>query len=204
MKRSPLRKAATRRTASASERLQDRNRKRRRQYFLERLEDRSLLAVLLWSGNDTVLGTPNRNLSDPGNWVGNVAPQQDDTLVFPGGLTGARLGVPAGSELINDLPDGTRLRAITISDGYVINNQGSNKITLLEGVNFNAASGTASVSIPLTLSAGASIISANVGATLSLKGNIDLGAYQTLTTDGRGNIDVSGIVSGTGSSGITK
>ena len=47
MKRSPLRKVATRRTASASDRLQDRNRKQRRNMFLERLEDRSLMATML-------------------------------------------------------------------------------------------------------------------------------------------------------------
>src|SRR5262245_8560759 len=110
MKRSPQRKAALRRTASASERLQDRNRKQRRNLFLERLEDRSLLATLIWSGNGSDL-----NLSTAANWVGNVAPQQDDNLVFPAGVT--KLGT-AQSPLVNNLPDGTRFRTITISDGY--------------------------------------------------------------------------------------
>src|SRR5690242_10625633 len=85
MKRSPLRlrKVATRRTASASERLQDRNRKQRRHIFLERLEDRSLMATMYWTG----ASQSSQNISDPANWVGNVAPQQDDSLVFQAGAT---------------------------------------------------------------------------------------------------------------------
>src|SRR4029453_1205079 len=151
MKRSPQRKAALRRSASASERLQDRNRKQRRNLFLERLEDRSLLATLIWQGGS------GQNMSAAANWVGNVAPQQDDSLVFP---------ISANKAVTNDLADGTRFRTITISDGYTIS--GTNKITLLEGVTFNgagAAGGNATVSVPLTLGASASIYSANVGAT---------------------------------------
>src|SRR5437868_2889689 len=102
MKRSPQRKAATRRTASASERLQDRNRKQRRNMFLEKLEDRSLLATLIWQGTGG-----NANVSTPGNWIGNVAPQQDDSLVFP---TGTNLSAAFDSAAP------TRYRGITISD----------------------------------------------------------------------------------------
>src|SRR5436190_397966 len=104
MKRSPQRKAATRRTASASERLQDRNRKRRRNLFLERLEDRSLMAALYWQGT----GADNK-VSNPANWVGNLVPQQDDTLVF-------RAGQPLSASFDSAAP--TRYRSITISDGY--------------------------------------------------------------------------------------
>src|SRR4051812_29377066 len=145
MKRSPQRKAALRRTASASERLQDRNRKQRRNYFLERLEDRSLLATMFWQGGS------GSNLSTAANWVGNVAPQQDDSLVFPQIANAAnRTG------LNNDFAVGTRFRSITISDAYTLTN--GNSITLIDGVTFNAASGnTAQVNIPLTLGASASI-----------------------------------------------
>src|SRR6185312_14581955 len=52
--------------------------------------------------------------------------------------------------------------------------------------------------------ASASIYSANLGATLNLTGNLDLGVGQTLTTDGKGNIDVTGVISGTTGSGISK
>src|SRR4051794_12208652 len=87
MKRSPQRKAALRRTTTTAARLQDRNRKKRRNFFLERLEDRSLMAALYWTG-----GGANANVSSPLNWVtnngiGNVAPQQDDSLFFPAGIT---------------------------------------------------------------------------------------------------------------------
>src|SRR5437667_5716534 len=115
MKRSPQRKSALRRSASASERLQDRNRKRRRNLFLERLEDRSLLANMIWQGGS---GT---NLSTAANWVGNVAPQQDDSLVSP---------LSANKNVTFDSAAPTRFRTITISDsGYAIG--GSNSITLL-------------------------------------------------------------------------
>src|SRR5262245_52212401 len=117
MKRSPQRKAATRRTASASARLQDRSRKQRRNFFLERLEDRSLLATIIWQGGS------GQNMSTAANWIGGVAPQQDDNLVFP---------VSANKNVTNDFAAGTRFRSITISDAYDI--QGTNSITLLEGV----------------------------------------------------------------------
>src|SRR5205823_6329912 len=156
MKRSPLRKVATRRTASASDRLQDRNRKQRRNMFLERLEDRSLMATMLWLGGNS------QNMSDPLNWVGKAAPVQDDSLVF-------QAGKPLS--VTNDFADGTRFRSITISDGYTISNplaSPNNRISLLEGVNYNSASSAATVSVPLTLAAGASIFSANTNALLTL------------------------------------
>src|SRR3954463_15114974 len=129
MKRSPLRKVATRRTASASERLQDRNRKQRRNMFLERLEDRSLMASMIWSGQSTV----DSNWTTGANWVGGVAPQQDDSLVFP-------LGAARQSNT-DDFAAGTRFRSITISDGYTLG--GTRQLTLLEGVTMNGASQTA-------------------------------------------------------------
>src|SRR6266480_4157133 len=134
MKRSPNRKNATRRTASASDRLQDRNRKQRRNMFLERLEDRSLMATMLWSGASTV----DSNWTSGANWVGGAAPQQDDSLVFPFGA--------ARQANIDNFADGSRFRSITISDGYTIS--GSNRISLLEGVNYNSASSAATVSVP--------------------------------------------------------
>jgi len=71
-------------------------------------------------------------------------------------------------------------------------------------VTFNAPTGAAQVSVPLTLAASAAVFSANVGAKLTLSGDLDLGNEQTLTTDGRGDIEVSGIIKGSSSSGIVK
>src|SRR5688572_19715120 len=116
MKRSPQRKVATRRSASAAARLQDRSRKQRRNFFLEKLEDRSLLATLVWQGGSS------QNMSDPLNWVGGGVPQQDDSLVFPAG---------ANTSVTNDLAGVSRLRSITISGAY---NIGGGPVTLLEGV----------------------------------------------------------------------
>src|SRR5688572_19533965 len=199
MKSSPQRKAAVRRSATTSARLQDRQRKQRRNFFLERLEDRSLMATLYWQGGN---GT---DVSNPLNWVGNVAPQQDDSLVFPAEAA-------AGNRTANFNPAApTRYRSITISgeaaNPYTLSGSlgAGNSITLLEGVTFNTASGgSATVSVPLTLGAAASVTSVNVNATLNISGEVDLGSSQTLTTDGKGNINVTGIVRGTGASGITK
>src|SRR5207253_2745446 len=118
---------------------------------------------------------------------GNVAPQQDDSLVFPAGVS--KLSAQ------DDYAAGTRFRSITISDGY--NLSGGNSLTLLEGVTFNSSSSSAQVSVPLTLGASASIFSANVGTQLNITGTLDLGNQQALTTDGRGDINVSGIIKGT-------
>src|SRR5437762_5795608 len=98
MKRSPLRKVASRRTASTSDRLQDRSRKQRRNMFLERLEDRSLMATMLWSGASTV----DSNWTTGANWLGGAAPQQDDSLVFPFGA--------ARQSNTDDFAVGTRFR----------------------------------------------------------------------------------------------
>ena len=72
---------------------------------MERLEDRSLLATLVWQGGSGL------NMSTAANWVGNVAPSQDDTLIFP---------ASANTSVINDLAVGTRFRSITISGAYTL------------------------------------------------------------------------------------
>src|SRR4051794_12563061 len=103
MKSSPQRKARFRRTASVVARLQDRSRRRLRNLFLERLEERSLLATLIWQGGS------GQNVSTPANWVGNVTPAPNDSLIFPAGLN---------TSVTNDMPAGTRFRSVTISDAY--------------------------------------------------------------------------------------
>src|SRR5688572_13292181 len=100
-KRPPLRRATFRRPASATGRLQDRNRKKSRAFFLERLEDRSLLAALIWTG-----GSGN-NWSTGANWLGGAAPQPDDSLVFPASA--------GGFVSTNDFGAGTRFRSVEVS-----------------------------------------------------------------------------------------
>src|SRR5258706_1719284 len=86
MKRSPQRRALLqRRTSSSSARLQDRQRKQQRAFFLERLEDRSLLSTMIWTGIDATrnpVDVTKRNWSDSANWLGNVAPQAGVNLIF--------------------------------------------------------------------------------------------------------------------------
>jgi autotransporter-associated beta strand protein len=159
--------------------------------FFEALEERSLMALLTWTGAGA-----DAKWSTGGNWLGGAAPQQDDNLIFP---------VTATSfTSVNDLAAGTRFRSVTISSSsYVINEAtpDGDKITLLEGLVYNAPSGSAQFNVPIALGASQTFISANAGASLQL-GKLELANLQLLTIDGRGDLDVEGIVSGTG--GITK
>jgi hypothetical protein len=76
-------------------------RRQSRALFLERLEERSLLATLIWTGLDVAA---NNRWSNPKNWQGEYAPQQDDSLVFPAGPTGTQLSS------VNDYVAGSRSR----------------------------------------------------------------------------------------------
>src|SRR5262245_23652800 len=73
---------------------------RRRKMFLEQLENRSLMAVLVWDGS------ANNLWSNAANWTGDVAPMAGDDLVFP-----AAAGNLAN---VNDLAAGTRFNTILI------------------------------------------------------------------------------------------
>src|SRR6185369_12590149 len=168
MTRTPQRKAATRRTASATARLQDRDRKKSRALFLERLEDRSLLAQMIWSGAG---GT--NVWSNPANWQGNLVPQPDDNLVFPQNAT--------VFTSTNDLAAGTRFRSITISDSATAYNITStdplvNKIAVTEGVVYNGTRADPNHSkflVPISVSNNETFYSANLGAQIEL-GDISL------------------------------
>src|SRR5262245_947991 len=162
-----------------------------RDLFVEELESRIVPATRIWDG-----GGADALWSNPQNWSGNVAPQPEDNLLFPAGAS--RL------TNFNDFASGTRFRSVTMSDpGYVINEltPGADKITLLEGLVYNATASGAQFNVTITLGASQTFFSANTGATITL-GGLELANLQTLTLDGRGNIDVEGAVSGSG--GITK
>src|SRR5262245_682187 len=203
MTRIPQRKAATRRTASATARLQDRDRKKSRALFLERLEDRSLLAQMIWSGQGTTA-----LWSNPQNWEGNLVPQQDDNLVFPATLTAG-----AGKTLFASTDDlaATRFRSITISDSATAYNITSNdplvnKIALSgDGLAYTGTRTDSKFLVPISISNSVPFYSANLGAQLEL-GDLSLDGAQQLTFDGRGNFTVgtagpgtTGVIRGTGS-----
>src|SRR5678815_4254985 len=179
----PLRAAAQRKSRKVHRAAgETRAHARRRKLRLEVLERRDLLATLVWDGGGT-----NSLWSNPLNWVGDVAPQQDDRLMFPSA---------ANETTVNDFAAGTRFRSITISDaGYVMNENaaGANKITLLEGFAYNATASGAQFNIPITLGASQTFFVPNAGAQIAF-GKLELANLQSLTLDGRGNFDVEGVL----------
>jgi hypothetical protein len=103
--------------------------------FLEQLENRSLLAVLVWDGS------ANNLWSNPANWAGDVAPAAGDDLVFP-----ASAGNLAN---LNDLPAGTRFNTILIQgSGYNISGAA---IELAGGLTANNVTGLNTCGLDTTL-----------------------------------------------------
>src|SRR5436190_20591813 len=70
--------------------------------FVTRLEDRTAPAVATWDG-----GGADNKWTTPANWVGDVAPQAGDDLVFP---AGARRRTN-----VNDLPADTVFHSIAVN-----------------------------------------------------------------------------------------
>src|SRR5215470_6046369 len=85
----------------------------------ERLETRLAPAIATWDG-----GGADNHWTTAANWVGNVAPNAGDQLVFPGG--------PARLTTTNDFAAGTAFDSISItSGGYSISGDG---VTVANGV----------------------------------------------------------------------
>ncbi|WP_425614644.1 autotransporter-associated beta strand repeat-containing protein [Anatilimnocola sp. NA78] len=164
---------------------------RRRRLFLEQLEERSLLAVMVWDGSASA------DWSNAQNWAGNVAPTTGDDLVFPAG---------AATTTNNNLAPGTRFNTILIQgNGYNIT---GNAIELYGGLTANNVSGTNTYGLSTTLVNAQTFMSANSLATLNVTGSINtanlLGttnifASSALTLDGSGALSISGSIVGSGS-----
>ena len=127
------------------------------------------------------------------NWVGDLSPQLDDNLVFPA----------SASQLtnVNDFDAGSRFRSITISgSGYDL--QGTNSVTLLEGVVANNTTGANTIEFGILLGANQSFVSGCAGTTLILNGTINTGdtagANLNLYFDGHGTTTVNGVITGQG------
>jgi fibronectin-binding autotransporter adhesin len=167
----------------------------RRRMFLEQLEQRSLLAVLMWDGE------AGAQWSNAANWTGDVAPAAGDDLVFP---TSA-----ISFTSTNDLPAGTRFNTILLQgNSYSIT---GNAIELSGGLTANNATGSNTFGLDTTLGNAQSFISANPGTTLNVTGGINtgniVGAYIGFTApaivfDGAGDLNVTGVISGAG--GLSK
>jgi autotransporter-associated beta strand protein len=153
---------------------------------LERLEDRLAPAVATWDGD----GAGN-NWTTAANWVGDVAPQPGDDLVFP--LGAAR---PAN---VNDFIAGTAFHSIAVrAAGYQL---AGNAIALAAGLSVEAPVGitptdTPVIGLPLTLTADQAFSDPQSGYTLA--GQIDPNGH-ALTLSGVGFVTVSGPITGTGS-----
>src|SRR5262249_20691400 len=110
-----------------------------------RLEDRLAPAVATWDG-----GGADNNWTTAANWVGDVAPQPGDDLVFPDGA--------ARQTAVNDFAAGTAFHSLgSPRNFYAATYQISgNSIALAAGIYFggNVANPTPSViGLPITLTA---------------------------------------------------
>src|SRR5262245_20527552 len=86
--------------------------------LLDRLETRLAPAVATWDG-----GGANANWTTAANWVGDVAPNPADYLVFPQG--------PLKLTNVNDFPAGTAFNSIAIGPNYVMT---GNAVALTAGL----------------------------------------------------------------------
>lgn len=165
--------------------------RRRRRLFLERLEERSLLATLTWDGSSSA------NWNDAANWVGDIAPAGGDDLVFPGGAGNLTNN--------NNYPAGTVFNTVLFTGGGY--NVTGNAIVLNGGLTANNITGNNSFAPAITLGNAMTIMSANPGTTLTL-GSIDtvnlhgatsIFGNSALHLDGAGTTVVTGVISGQGS-----
>jgi fibronectin-binding autotransporter adhesin len=143
-------------------------------------------------GNDVTLHVPgsrtwdggspsNSNWTTKENWVGDVAPDRGDALVFQNF---------ARTTNTNDFPAGMSFNSITfLSTGFTLN---GNSLALTNGI-----TGAGTISLPIKLNASQTFTS-NFGAAygLLLNGNIDTNGKQ-LTLDGD-TIQIDGVLSGSG------
>ncbi|HTN77821.1 MAG TPA: autotransporter-associated beta strand repeat-containing protein, partial [Pirellulaceae bacterium] len=165
------------------------------------MEERSLLATMTWAGGSGA------NWSTAANWVGGIAPQAGDNLIFP--------AVAASFVSQNDLVDGIALNTIEISgSGYAISSApGAHTIQLAGGLTANNTTGANTFGVDITLRNAQTVMNANPSATLNLPGKISTaniignyfqgtsaqGSAPALIFDGAGLINTTGEISGAGS-----
>jgi autotransporter-associated beta strand protein len=184
-------KFSTPRTQSSLRKV--RERQQRRTLFMESLEDRSLMAVMVWDG-----GGGDNNWLTAANWKGDFAPVASDDLVFPAGA--------AQLSSNNNFVAGTRFNTIQLNGaGYTL---AGNNIQLDGGLTANNTAGSNTVSIDMRLGNAITIMSANPGTTLTLNGNVNTAGLtgitngfgtSALTLDGSGTLQLNGVISGNGS-----
>jgi len=157
---------------------------------LEWLEDRCLLATLVWSG----LGTGG-SWGTAANWVGGQAPQTDDDLVFP--------ATAAQFDTIDNYALGNAFHSITfLAPGYTIETAaGTAPLELSGGIITSYAGGTSLLKFPVVLTGPQSFTASTAATTLEFDGTVDL-AGNALTFDGPGTVSFpSGGIQDTGTGG---
>jgi autotransporter-associated beta strand protein len=138
-----------------------------RRLQLARLEDRLTPATATWDG-----GGADNHWTTAANWVGDIAPNPGDDLVFP---------VAAAQTVnVNDFAAGTAFHSLTLSgDGYQLT---GNAVSFMNGINvFIATNATNTLSLAL---GGAGGLNKDGAGTLILSGS---NSYTGLTTITAGN-----------------
>jgi autotransporter-associated beta strand protein len=139
--------------------------------LLTRLEDRTAPAALVtWDG-----GGADNNWTTPANWVGDIAPQVGQDLLFPA----------AAAQLtnVNDFPAGTTFCSIGITGaGYQIS---GNAVSVNAGVTADIAAGSTST-LSLAIGGIGGLIKAGTG-TLMLAG---ANTYAGVTAAAAGILEV--------------
>ena len=148
----------------------------RRSLLFESLEDRRLLATIVWDGEGG-----NSNWTTGANWAGDVAPTTNDDLVFPAGATVTSsvndfVGESFGSILI----EGRRLRSERRSDDSQRFNHGwGNRELDRNGPDTgvvagmaNTGTGTVRLRSPLNLNGNALSVSNSGGGEVALNDSI--------------------------------
>lgn len=155
-------------------------------------------APLTWSG-----GGADANWMTPGNWVGGVAPQAGDSLIFDG-------SVQVGNN--NNFPVGTNFAGITVAATSASPTLGGNSINLSGDLNQNRGT-TATMNTPFVLQNDVNFAVPGAGATLTLGGIVSGPSKVTKTGPGllvynvgmtyAGGTDVTGGTLRMGNSGNT-
>jgi hypothetical protein len=158
---------------------------------LDRLETRIAPAVATWDG-----GGGDNHWTTAANWVGDVAPNPGDDLLFPGGA--------AQFANVNDFAAGTAFHSIAISDvtftpRYMLT---GNAIALAAGLSVNVGVGASPsdvpvIGLPLTLTADQT--SSHVLAGYNLTGPVDLNGHALAVSGVVALASISGPITGTGS-----
>jgi hypothetical protein len=146
------------------------------------LEDRLAPAIATWDG-----GGANNNWTTAANWVGDIAPQPGDDLVFPLGA--------AQTSNVNDFAAGTAFHSIGIrGNDYALS---GNAIALAAGLTVDASTDVQlQIGLPVTLAADQTFT--NIAGGYNFTGSIDLNGH-ALTVNIVISDTFAGPITGTGS-----